>query len=58
MVRVRSALDGRRTAAPSMHVVKVELLNEDGSLERRVLRDVRDPTREEVVERERTTRKW
>lgn len=56
--RVRAALDGRPTDALSLHVIEVELLSEDGSLERRVLRDVRDPTREEVVERERTTRKW
>lgn len=55
---VRAALEGRPLNVPSMHVVEVELLSEDGRLERRVLRDVRDPTREAVVERERTTKKW
>lgn len=56
--RVRAALNGIPSREQSLHVVQVDLLSEDGSLEQRVLRDIRDPTVEQVVERRRTTKKW
>lgn len=57
--RVRAALPGGSgTPAPSMHVVEVEVLDETGSLERRILRNVRDPEQTDIVIRQRTTRKW
>ena len=39
-------------------VTRVELLSEDGRLERRHLQDLRNPERVRIVDRERSTRKW
>lgn len=54
---VRS-ISRRRHKQISWVVTAVELLSEDGRLERRHLQDLRDPGRVRAEERERTTRKW
>lgn len=57
--QIRAVLtEGSGALGPSMHVWEVEVLDETGNLERRLLRNVRNPVQTEVVVRPRTTRKW
>ncbi|RJF74618.1 very short patch repair endonuclease [Deinococcus cavernae] len=56
--RIRAVLNGAHQAIPALHVVQVDPLNDDASLERRVMRDVRNPLHEEEVIRARSTKKW
>ena len=58
VAQVQAGLQGTGEPRESLHVVQVDILTEDGSQERRVLRDIRNPATEFVVERPRTTQKW
>ena len=58
VIRAVESDAGMRRNCSSWVVTAVELLSEDGRLERRYLQDLRNPDRVRVEERERTTRKW
>jgi DNA mismatch endonuclease (patch repair protein) len=56
--RVRRLAGGGEEAGGSWRVVKAEAVAGTDKLERWTLQDLRDPSREQVIERIRTTDKW
>lgn len=59
VARVQAAVCGAVSrAASQLRVVRVDVVEGGGDLERRFFEDLRDPTNSGVVERQRSTRKW